>query len=51
VKVHILGSSNQIIHVVVSIVGTNLIFNASIIYGDNRPCKREALWYDIVRRS
>jgi hypothetical protein len=39
VKVDILGSSDQIAHVGVFIVGTNSIFNAFIIYKDNRPSK------------
>ena len=38
-KVDILGSLDQIVHIGVSIVGTNLIFNASIVYGDNKPSK------------
>lgn len=32
-------------------MGTNSIFNASIVYEDNMPSKQEALWYDIVRQS
>ena len=34
-----LGSSDQIAHVGVFIVGTKSIFNAFIIYRDNKPSK------------
>jgi hypothetical protein len=43
--------SYQVIHVYVTILGTNICFNASIIYGDNSGSLREALWSDIVSQS
>jgi hypothetical protein len=43
--------SNQAIYVCVTILGTNICFNASIIYGDNSASLREALWFDILSQS
>jgi hypothetical protein len=51
VKVDVFGMSDQVIHVSVTILATNICFNALIIYGDNNASLRETLWSDIVSRS
>ena len=51
VKVDVLGMLDQAIHVCVTILGTNICFNASIIYRDNNTSLHEALWSDIVSQS
>jgi hypothetical protein len=38
-KVDLLGSSYQIIHVNVIMVGSHVSFKASFVYGDNCPSK------------
>jgi hypothetical protein len=43
VKVDVFGMLDQAIHVSVTILSTNICFNASIIYGDNNASLREAL--------
>jgi hypothetical protein len=50
-KVDLLGSSDKIIHVIVTLVGSNVSFNTSFVYGDNCPSKREALWAEIISCS
>ena len=50
-KVDLLGSLDQIIHVLIIMVGLNVSFNASFVYGDNCPSKREALWAEIINCS
>jgi hypothetical protein len=50
-SVDLVGCSDQIIHVCVIMLDTNTCFNASIIYRDNTPSKKEAWWTDIVRCS
>jgi hypothetical protein len=50
-KVDLLGSSDKIIHVIVTMVGSNVFFNASFVYGDNCPSKRKALWVEIINYS
>jgi hypothetical protein len=50
-KVDLLGSSDKIIHVIVTLVGSNVSFNTSFVYGDNCPSKREALWAEIITCS
>jgi hypothetical protein len=39
-KVDLLGSSNQIIHVNVTMVGSHVSFNASFVFENNCPSKR-----------
>jgi hypothetical protein len=51
VKVDALSMSDQAIHVCVTILGTDICFNASIIYKDNSASLREAFWFDIVSWS
>jgi hypothetical protein len=50
-KVDLSGSSDQIIHVSVTMVGSNVSFNAYFVYKDNCSSKLEAPWADIVNRS
>jgi hypothetical protein len=50
-KVDLLDSSNQIIRVIITTVGSNVCFNASFVYVDNCPSTREALWAEIVNYS
>jgi len=45
------GCLGEIIHVCVIVLDTNTYFNASIVYEDNSPSKREALYTDIVSRT
>jgi len=51
VKVDHLGGSDHVLHVRVTLLGTNTCFNVSIIYRDNISSHQEALLYDIVRYS
>jgi hypothetical protein len=48
VKVDHLGGSDHVLHVRVTLLGTNTCFNISIVYGENISSHQEALWSDIV---
>ena len=50
-KVDLLGSPDQIIHVCVTMLVSNISLNASFVYGENSLTKHEALWADIVSHN
>jgi len=49
--VDLLGSSDQIIHVCVTMLVSNISSNASFVYGENNMTKYKAFWDDIVSCS
>jgi hypothetical protein len=50
-KVDLLGSLDHIIHVSSTMVGSNVSFKDSFVYGNNFPSKQEALWAEIINHG